>query len=57
MYVITLVLKMRMSATLATLVLMHVTMPWAPTTVPALEASQSQLMAGPVRVQSNTHTP
>lgn len=49
------VLQMRMSVLLETLVLMPVTTPWALTIVPAPEASQSQLMAGPVRVH-NTHT-
>lgn len=53
MYFIIHVLQMRMSVRLETLVLMPVTTPWAPTIVPAPEASQSQLMAGPVRVHTH----
>lgn len=55
MFLIFLLPQMRTSVRSGTPVLMPATTPWAPTTAPVPEASQSQLMAGPVRVH-NTHT-
>lgn len=50
---ITGVLQMRTSVRSGTPVLMPATTPWAPTTALVLEASLSQLTAGPVRVDDS----